>query len=61
MFPVFGVEAKRYEGKLKEGKILISVHSDNSKETDRAKAIFETAGAQDIATSGEAAVAAAKV
>jgi hypothetical protein len=54
-------EAKRYEGKLKEGKILISVHSDNSKETDRAEAIFKTAGAQDIATSGEAAVKAPRV
>src|SRR6478609_9672112 len=49
-------EAKRYEGKLKEGKILISVHSENSQETDRAEAIFKTAGAQDIATSGEATV-----
>jgi hypothetical protein len=49
-------EAKRYEGKLKEGKILISVHSENSQETDRAEAIFKAAGAQDIATSGEATV-----
>jgi uncharacterized membrane protein len=49
-------EAKRYEGKLKEGKILISVHSENGTETDRAKAIFEDAGAQDISTSGEAAL-----
>ena len=49
-------EAKRYEGKLKGGNILISVHSENSKETDRAEAIFKSAGAHDIATSGEAAV-----
>jgi hypothetical protein len=54
-------EAKRYEGKCKEGKILISVHSEDSKETDRAEAIFKTAGAQDIATSGEGAVKAPKV
>ena len=54
-------EAKRYEGKLKEGKILISVHSENSQETDRAEAIFKQAGAQDIATSGEAAVKPANV
>jgi hypothetical protein len=47
-------EAKRYESKLKEGKILISVHSDNSDETDRAKEIFTNAGAEDIATSSEA-------
>jgi len=49
-------EAKRYEGKIKEGKILISVHSENSKETDRAEVIFKKAGAEDIATSGEASV-----
>jgi hypothetical protein len=54
-------EAKRYEGKLKAGNILISVHSDNSKETDRAEAIFKTAGAEDIATSSEAAVKGRKV
>ena len=53
-------EAKRYEGKIKEGKILISVHSENSKETDRAEAIFKKAGAEDIATSGEAAVKSTK-
>jgi len=46
-------EAKRYEGKVKEGGILISVHTDNSDELDRAKKIFEQNGAQDIATAGE--------
>lgn len=49
-------EAKQYEGKIREGNILISVHSDNSTETDRAKTIFQKAGAHDIATSGEAGV-----
>jgi hypothetical protein len=49
-------EAKRYESKVKEGNILISVHSENSDETDRAKTIFKNAGAEDIATSGEASV-----
>lgn len=47
-------EAKRYEGKVKGGNILISVHSESSDETKRAKEIFEAAGAQDIATAGEA-------
>ncbi len=47
-------EAKRYEKNVKEGKSLISVHSENSDETDRAKAIFEDAGGQDISTSNEA-------
>jgi hypothetical protein len=46
-------EAKRYESSIKEGKVLISVHSDNADETKRAKDIFEQAGAEDISTSGE--------
>jgi hypothetical protein len=49
-------EAKRYEGKLRQGNILISVHSENSTQTDRAKQIFESAGAHDIATSTEASI-----
>jgi hypothetical protein len=49
-------EAKRFEGKVKSGSSLISVHSDNSDETKRAKEIFERAGAKDITTAGEAAV-----
>ncbi len=48
------LEAKRYEGKIKQGNILISVHTDSSEEIDRAKAIFKDAGAQDICTTGEA-------
>ena len=35
------LEAKQYEGKIKGGNILISVHSENSDETKRAKDIFE--------------------
>lgn len=46
-------EAKRYEGKVREGNILISVHTDNANERDRAKNIFEQAGADDISTTGE--------
>ena len=48
------LEAKRYEGKLKEGNLLISVHTENSAEISRAKDIFKAAGAQDICTTGEA-------
>jgi hypothetical protein len=48
------LEAKRYEGKIKEGNILISVHTDNSAEISRAKDIFTKAGAADICTTGEA-------
>ena len=49
-------EAKRYEGKIKAGNILISVHSESSDESKQAKQIFEQAGAQDISTSSEAGV-----
>ena len=49
-------EAKRYEGKIKEGNMLISVHADDSTERDRAKAIFERAGAEDISYTEEAGV-----
>ena len=47
-------EAKRYEGKVKGGSALISVHSENSDETARAKQIFTAAGASDVSTSTEA-------
>jgi hypothetical protein len=46
-------EAKRYEGKVKGGAALISVHSEDSAQTERAKKIFEAARAEDISTSGE--------
>src|SRR6202041_606452 len=49
-------EAKQYEGKLKGGNILISVHAEDSKERDAAKKIFEGARADDIAYTGEARV-----
>lgn len=49
------LEAKRYEGKVKEGNILLSVHTENSEEITRAKGIFASAGADDICTTGEAA------
>jgi len=49
-------EAKRYESKIREGRILLSVHSENSDETKRAKDIFERVGAEDIATAGEESV-----
>ena len=47
-------EAKRYEGKVKEGGILISVHSENSDETSHAKSILKEEGAHDISSTGEA-------
>lgn len=48
-------EAKIYEGKLKEGNILIAVHTDSSDERSRAKQIFEACGA-DVDTKSEASV-----
>jgi hypothetical protein len=47
-------EAKRYEGRVKEGGILLSVHSDTSEEIKRAKEILESTGARDISSTGEA-------
>ena len=53
-------EAKRYEGRVKAGGILLSVHSDSSEWTKRAKEILERTGAQDIASTGEASADYAK-
>jgi hypothetical protein len=47
-------EAKRYEGRIKEGGILLSVHCDNSDWVDRAKMVLEQTGAEDISSAGEA-------
>ena len=47
-------EAKRYTGLIEKGGILLSVHSDNSEWTQRAKEILEESGAEQIAASGEA-------
>jgi len=46
-------EAKRYEGRVKEGGILLSVHSDNSDWTGKAKDILERTGADDVSSTGE--------
>lgn len=47
-------EAKRYEGRVKEGGILLSVHSDSSDWTSKAKDILKRTGAEDISSAGEA-------
>src|SRR5262245_41587043 len=46
-------EAKRYEGRLKSGGVLLSVHCDTSERIDRAKDILKGTGAEDISSSGE--------
>jgi hypothetical protein len=47
-------EAKRYEGRVKEGGILMSVHCDNSDWVKRAKEVLKSTGAEDISSTGEA-------
>jgi hypothetical protein len=53
-------EAKRYEGRVKEGGVLLSVHCDTSEEIALAKDILKRSGADDIASAGEEAVGASK-
>jgi hypothetical protein len=46
-------EAKRYEGRLQKGGILLSVHCDTSEEIDEVKHIMERTGAEDISSATE--------
>jgi hypothetical protein len=48
-------EAKRYEGRVKDGGILVSVHCDDSEWVTRAKDILKRTGAEDISSAGEKA------
>lgn len=50
------IEAKIYDAKLRVGHFLISVHTQNSDEVERAKAIYTVEGAEEISTLREAAV-----
>jgi hypothetical protein len=52
--PEYG--AQRYEGRIRNGGILLSVHSDNSQWTNKAKNILESTGAQEISSTGESGV-----
>jgi len=47
-------EAKRYEGRIKNGGILLSAHCDTSDEINRAKEVMKATGAEDISSTGEA-------
>src|ERR1700674_2212849 len=51
-------EGKRYEGRMKEGGILLSVHCATSEDITRAKDILKRTGAADIASTGEKSVGA---
>ena len=48
------LEAKIYEGKLKTGNYLVSIHAHNGKEIDRVKDIYKAEDAEDICTTGQA-------
>ena len=55
----FGIpeyEAKQYEGKIKNGNIMISVHTDDSRQRKIAKEIFDRDHATDVSSTGEAHV-----
>jgi len=47
-------EAKRYEGRIRKGGILISVHCDDSNWAHKAKTVLEKTGAEDVSSTGEA-------
>jgi hypothetical protein len=46
-------EAKRYEGRLQKGGILLSVHCDTSEEIEQAKEILDRTGGEDVSSTGE--------
>jgi hypothetical protein len=49
-------EAKRYEGRVKDGGVLLSVHCDTADQITRGKAILKQTGAEDISSTGEESV-----
>ena len=53
-------EAKRYEGRIKEGGILFSVHCDDNEWVSKAKEILKHYGAEDISSTSEASADYAK-
>jgi hypothetical protein len=50
------LEAKQYEGKVRAGNILISVHTESGEERSRVKQALEEAGATDVSSTSEASV-----
>ncbi len=49
-------EAKRYEGFIRDGGILLSVHTDDSEWLKKAEQLLEATGAEEISSTGEASV-----
>ena len=50
------IEAKRYEGKIRGGNILVAVHTDDSESKKKVEIIFKRGGAHDVASAAESAV-----
>jgi hypothetical protein len=50
------IEAKRYEGKIRGGNILIAVHVDNRDAHEIALSILQRGGAHDVVSANEAPV-----
>jgi hypothetical protein len=48
-------EAKRYQGRIEKGGILLSVHCDSSNWANKAKRLLNSTGAEDIASTSESA------
>jgi hypothetical protein len=53
-------EAKKYEGQLLKGGILVAVRCETPQQADRAREVFAASGAQDVATSRETSAEATK-
>ena len=49
-------EAKRYEGRIKDGGVLLSVHCDTAGEIMRAKEVIKSTGAEAVSSTGESSV-----
>lgn len=47
------LEAKRYEGKLRAGGILMAVHVENDDEEEKARSVFENHGCDEISSASE--------
>jgi hypothetical protein len=47
-------EAKRYEGRLRKGHLLLSVHCDDSQWAKKATDLLKQAGGEDVASTSEA-------
>jgi len=49
-------EAKRYEGRLQKGGILLSVHCDTAEEIKRAEEVMKLTDGEDVSSTGESSV-----